>query len=333
MDKVKAVLDGENEVLVDGLFYLYNSKYYLIYTEKEIDENGYVVLHLSQVGKEIKKSNNGTVDTGYMVGVEIEDIEDWKNVQKSITTIVEDKKSGKISPDIKYLPINMIKKIKILGSKRFRLVKDVLEQFFEVTFDSEQKLTQVIKPEISNETIVVENSGNKPIDLVSNVNNENNVLDSGNISSGINIFNPVKVESVNDESSTVKANEVVTPSIVESNGEAVESTINNIELNKTEENKVEDISEEKPDDNAPLMFKPNLDSSDTAITSDNNEGATNIESTTDDSNPVELFSEKNADESVDYKALYEELKSNNENLKQRVQDLELKLENIKNILG
>ena len=70
MENIKVTINGiQKEVY--GLFYIYNSKYYFIYTEKELDENGYVILYMTQVGKETASTPNGSVDTGYMIGVEI----------------------------------------------------------------------------------------------------------------------------------------------------------------------------------------------------------------------------------------------------------------------
>lgn len=126
MEKLNIILNDGVEKEVDCIFYLYNSKYYFIYTEKEIDENGYVVLYLSQVGKEIKNTPNGPIETGYMVGVEITDYEEWKNVQSSVAKIVEDAKNGTKSGDIQYLPLNMLSKLKIVSKKTFRLMKDIV---------------------------------------------------------------------------------------------------------------------------------------------------------------------------------------------------------------
>ena len=342
MDKVKAILDGENEILVDGLFYLYNSKYYLIYTEKEIDENGYVVMHLSQVGKEIKKSENGTVDTGYMVGVEIQDIEDWRNVQKSISTIVDDKKNGKSSPDIKILPMNMIKKIKILGSKKFRLVKDLLEQHFEITFDNNAPLLEKnIEPEVNK-------AGVQPTESVDvNINDNLNIAETNNENIVESIEQPVldqSIESINQPvveepvkvpENTVDTN-ILTPVEVEipkeetENKEIISETIPQIE------NENLGVEEANKDGEA-LVFKPNLNSETENSNANSNENniftLPNVqEGIAESPTPLTLNPEP-AEDDVDYESLYNEMKTNNENLKKRVQELELKLENIKKILG
>ena len=81
MDKVKISLEDGVEVEVNCIFYLYNSKYYFLYTLNELDENGYVRLYLVKVGKEAANSENGQIETGNMIGIEVPTDEEWKEVQ------------------------------------------------------------------------------------------------------------------------------------------------------------------------------------------------------------------------------------------------------------
>ena len=147
MDSVKIYIDGIQKD-VYGVFYIYNSKYYFIYTEKEVDENGYVILYMTQVGKETKNTPNGPVDTGYMVGVEVVDAEEQKKAQASVSYIVEDKKNGTTNPEIQYLPINMLVNLKIGSKKRFRLLKSIMMENFKLTFeDLSTNIVQNVLPE------------------------------------------------------------------------------------------------------------------------------------------------------------------------------------------
>ena len=149
MENIKIILENGTEKEVNALFYLYNSSYYFIYTEKEIDENGYVILKLVQVGKEVKNTESGTVETGYMIGVAPTD---WGSVQKSVTQIVEDKKNGTASPEIQYLPMTMLTKLKISSNKTIRLMKSALEQYFGVKFEeapAEAPLSTPVEPVVS----------------------------------------------------------------------------------------------------------------------------------------------------------------------------------------
>lgn len=157
MDKVKIILENGSEAEVHSIFYLYNSKYYFMYTTKEIDENGYVILHLVQVGKELKNTPEGPIDTGYMVGVEISNPDEWKAVQESITKIVDDKKNNTKNSDIQYLPISMLSTLKIVSKKNFRLMKNIIENDFKLNID-EPAVVQNINTLPSVETSIQNNN-------------------------------------------------------------------------------------------------------------------------------------------------------------------------------
>lgn len=134
MEKLNVILENGIDTEVNSLFYLYNSKYYFIYTIKEIDENGYVILYLSQIGKEVSNTPNGPVETGYMIGAEITDPEEWKQAQVSISKIVETAKTKVADPSIQVLPLSMLSKLKITGKKKFRLLKDIVKKDLDVEF-------------------------------------------------------------------------------------------------------------------------------------------------------------------------------------------------------
>ena len=155
MEKLNIILENGIDQEVNCLFYLYNSKYYFIYTTKEIDENGYVVLYLTQVGKEVQNTPAGPTETGFMIGVEITDPEEWKTVQTSISKIVETAKSKVADPDIQILPLSMLQKLKILGKKKFRLLKDIVKNDLNVEFEGQvEENTPVVNH--NEETIVVD---------------------------------------------------------------------------------------------------------------------------------------------------------------------------------
>ncbi len=132
MDKVKIILENGIEKEVPCIFYLYNNKYYFIYTEGEMDEKGYVILYLVQVGKETQSTSTGNVDTGYMVGIEVIDPNEWNIIQKSISKIVDDKKNSTQSSEIQYLPVSMLSKLKIISKKTFRLLRTIIEEDFKL---------------------------------------------------------------------------------------------------------------------------------------------------------------------------------------------------------
>ena len=132
MDKAKIFLEDGVAKLVNCIFYLYNSKYYFLYTENEVDENGYVRLYLVKVGKETTNSANGPVETGNMIGIEVPTDDEWKEVQGSISKIVNSKKSKIEDKDIQYLPIDMLVNLKITSKKSFRLLANIIENDFGI---------------------------------------------------------------------------------------------------------------------------------------------------------------------------------------------------------
>ena len=119
MEEIKIYLNGV-ETLVNGLLFVNDGKYYFVYTLKEIDENDYVVLYVSKVGKEVINTPTGVSDTGNMLGVSITDQEEWTNVQKCISGIVNDKKN-KTATAVQYVSTNILKNLKIQDTKTFRL--------------------------------------------------------------------------------------------------------------------------------------------------------------------------------------------------------------------
>jgi len=143
MENVKALFDG---VLKDiyGILYVYNSKYYLIYTEKELDEAGYVISYICQIGKETKNTENGPIDTGYMIGVEITDPTEQSIAQQTVSYVVEDKKNNTVNPQIQYLPVSMLSNLKIIGKKRFRLLKSIMVDSFKLVFDESVNVENTI---------------------------------------------------------------------------------------------------------------------------------------------------------------------------------------------
>jgi len=144
MEILKIISDNGTEISVSGLFYVYNSKYYFIYTTGEVDENQYVKLYIVQVCKEVKNTPTGPVDTGYMLGMEISNSEEWEKVQESVTKIVEDKKNGAQSAEIQYLPIDMLVNLKIVSKNKFKLMKHIVEENFKIVLSEENSVNKTI---------------------------------------------------------------------------------------------------------------------------------------------------------------------------------------------
>lgn len=156
MDDARIFLETGNEVDVKGIFYIYNSNYYFMYTTGEVLDSDYTQLYIVKVFKEIQNTQTGQVDTGYLMGVEMTDQNEWVNIQKSITKIVEDKKNNTVSSEIQYLPINMLTKLKIVSKNKFKLMTQLLNDSFNLniyTADVQQNnVTNEIQQPVNNET-------------------------------------------------------------------------------------------------------------------------------------------------------------------------------------
>lgn len=166
MENLRVILENGIETEVNGIFYVFNSKYYFIYTTGETEDNEYVRLYVVQVCKEIKNTPNGPIDTGYMIGMEISNPEEWRNVQSSITKIVEDKKNGTKSTEIQYLPINMLVNLKIISKNKFKLMKDIVENNFKVVLPQQENLNNITNTTMSEINIepketIVDNSNDQ----------------------------------------------------------------------------------------------------------------------------------------------------------------------------
>ena len=174
MENTKIFIDNGSEANVNGIFYVFNSKYYFIYTMSELDETDYVRLYVVQVCKEIQNTPTGPIDTGYMLGMKISNPEEWSRVQESITKIVEDKKNNTTNSDIQYLPMSMLTNLKIISKNKFKLMKNIVQDNFKVSIDmtstietSNDALTpiQTIEP-ISN---AVMNNSSIPLENLSTI--------------------------------------------------------------------------------------------------------------------------------------------------------------------
>lgn len=167
MENTKIFFDNGIETTVNGIFYVFNSKYYFIYTMGELDENDYVRLYVVQVCKEIQNTPTGPIDTGYMLGMEINNSEEWSIVQESITKIVEDKKNGTINGDIQYLPMSMLINLKIISKNKFKLMRSIVQENFKVEIQSNIKQNESNNELLSIQPLepMLDNVINNPVDL------------------------------------------------------------------------------------------------------------------------------------------------------------------------
>lgn len=154
MENVSIVLNDKTSENVKAIFYTINNIYYLVFTQCDLDENGYVVLHIVKVGKE----NINGIDT--FVGVEITDPDEWKTVQDSISTIVDDKKNKTTSSKIQYLPVSMLNTTSvpmiIVGDKTFRLKKEIVQRDFGVEIESSDALEAGNSNQLDSDSTIID---------------------------------------------------------------------------------------------------------------------------------------------------------------------------------
>lgn len=197
MENVKIILENGTQTDVLGVFYVFNSKYYFIYTIKEVDENDYVKLYVVQVCKEMQNTPTGPIDTGNMLGMEISNTEEWGKVQQSITKIVEDKKNNTQNSEIQYLPMNMLVNLKIISKNKFKLMKQIVEENFKVNI-----ISNITENNNANETINIQ-----PIDPMQPT--ISNQISTPTNSNGVSMDNtgvPLHDLSVNENTSTSDIN-------------------------------------------------------------------------------------------------------------------------------
>lgn len=150
MDDIKIITEEGKDLVVKSLFFSLNNTYYLIYTNRTLDQNGYVESSVVKLGRQIINGNNE------FIGVEIVDETEWKEVQKIISKIVEDKKNNTQSTDFQYLPVSMLTTpVIIQGKKTFRLKKEIMENYFKINInDNEENFDNLIPTENETDEII-----------------------------------------------------------------------------------------------------------------------------------------------------------------------------------
>lgn len=175
MENTKIILENGLESNVNGIFYVFNSKYYFLYTLGEQVDNDYIQLYVVQVCKEVKSTPTGPVETGYMIGMETANKDEWATVQTSITKIVDDRKNGTNSGEIQYLPISMLTNLKIVSKNKLKLMQHLLRDAFNFNLPSttHTNIENLIPNQNNNSTVPVEPLPiSNPVDPVNQVEND-----------------------------------------------------------------------------------------------------------------------------------------------------------------
>ena len=136
MDNVEVTVENIVKI-VKGIYYISNNNYYFLYTENKRDDNGYIVLNIVKVLQEVVNTPTGQASTGNLVGLTIADEQEWKNVQKDISNIIDDKQNKKREA-VRYLDIILLQKLIIKSNRVFRLKDDIYNKTFTQNIDNSE---------------------------------------------------------------------------------------------------------------------------------------------------------------------------------------------------
>ena len=134
MDNVEVTIENVAKS-VQGIYYISNNNYYFLFTEKKRDENGYIILNIVKVLQEVVNTPTGQAPTGNLVGLSITDEQEWKDVQKDIGNIIDDKQNKKREA-VRYLDINLLQKLIVKNTRVFRLKEEMYNKTFEQSEES-----------------------------------------------------------------------------------------------------------------------------------------------------------------------------------------------------
>ena len=130
MNMVEILDENGIKISVKGIYYISNNNYYFIYTKEEFDEENHIILYITKVLREFVNTSNGQVPTGYIVGVKIEDENEYNIVKSDIVNIVDEKQNGKEAV-VRYLELSMLNNFKVKGYRIFRLDQATYYSSFE----------------------------------------------------------------------------------------------------------------------------------------------------------------------------------------------------------
>lgn len=130
MNMVDILDENGIKVNVKGIYYISNNNYYFIYTKEELDEQNHVILYITKVLREVVNTSNGQVPTGYIIGVKIEDENEYNIVKSDIVNIVDEKQNGKEAV-VRYLDLSMLNNFKVKDYRIFRLDQATYNSAFE----------------------------------------------------------------------------------------------------------------------------------------------------------------------------------------------------------
>ena len=129
MNMVEIIDINGNKTSVSGIYYISHNNYYFIYTKKEQDNDNHIIFYIVKILQELVNGVNGPNPTGYLIGLKINDDNEYNLVKCDITNIVSDKENN--TESVKYLDLSMLKNLKIQDYRTFKLSIDIYNKMFE----------------------------------------------------------------------------------------------------------------------------------------------------------------------------------------------------------
>ena len=129
MNKIDIIdIDG-NKINVYGIYYISNNNYYFIYSKGEHDNDNHVIFYVVKILQEVTNGISGPAPTGYLIGLRINDENEYNLVKIDITNIVNDIESN-TNGAVRYLDLSMLNNLKIKDNRTFKLGVDISNKIF-----------------------------------------------------------------------------------------------------------------------------------------------------------------------------------------------------------
>lgn len=147
---LKEIIDVDgNKISVNGIYYISsNNNYYFIYTKKEQDSENRIIFYVVKILQEVVNGDNGPTKTGYLLGLKINDDNEYELVKKDIINIVNDKENN--TESVRYLDLSMLDNLKIKDTRTFKLGIDMYNKMFSNVTEIEDKTPIEDVPKESN---------------------------------------------------------------------------------------------------------------------------------------------------------------------------------------
>lgn len=142
MNKIDIIdIDG-NKINVYGIYYISNNNYYFIYSKGEHDNDNHVIFYVVKILQEVTNGVSGPTPTGYLIGLRINDENEYNLVKSDITNIVSDIESN-TNVAVKYLDLSMLNNLKIKDNRTFKLGIDISNKIFNNNNNNEINTTSI----------------------------------------------------------------------------------------------------------------------------------------------------------------------------------------------